>query len=279
MSNELVKKETLPTTVGDGFDVEERSDDFIIGKMIKFKKGDYYINKIEEVPDGLLLVALKAVTVWVKWVGGERVENLVTQPGQHHPKREDLGDLDKEEWEISELSDKPEDPWHDTRYLHLIDPATGMDYTFVTDTHGGRRAVSDLKRQIRNMRRVHVNAVPVISLRWTLMPSKKYGEVLRPDLYVEEWRNLGGQPEPVEPARTLPPTNGAAEEVVEAEAAPFDDDPEIISKPKPRQRLATPPLTIRQPERRPERKPEGRRPERRPEKPPMTKRGVQKLRR
>ena len=100
-----------------------------------------------------------------------------------------LGDLDEADWEISKLTDKPEDPWHDTRYLYLIDPLTGMDFTFITDTTGGRRAVSDLKRQIRNIRGANPNAVPLVELGSTMMPTR-WGPKPRPEFRVIEWRGL-----------------------------------------------------------------------------------------
>jgi hypothetical protein len=74
-----------------------------------------------------------------------------SQRSHIHRKRDDLPDQDEALWPPG-LGDQPEDPWKDTRYLHLIDPKTAADFTFVTDSYGGRRTASELKRQIGNMR-------------------------------------------------------------------------------------------------------------------------------
>jgi hypothetical protein len=101
----------------------------------------------------------KVITAWVKWRGQRPAEHRITGPGQPHPQREALGDLDESKWEYDEMIDGPRDPWRDTRYLYLIDPRTGADYRFVTDTIGGRRAIGDLKRQTQNIRSARPGAV------------------------------------------------------------------------------------------------------------------------
>ena len=87
------------------------------------------------------------------------------------------------------LNDEPSDPWRDTRYLRLMDPKTGADYTFTTDSYGGRRAVGDLKSQIANVRSVHPVALPIVQLTSTMMPTK-FGQKPRPDFKIVDWRGF-----------------------------------------------------------------------------------------
>ena len=87
----------------------------------------------------------------------------------------------------------PSDPWRDTRYLRLIDPRTGQDYTFVTDTYGGRKAVGELKSQISNVRFAYPGAVPLVQLGSTMMKTS-FGLKPRPEFKVVGWRNKGNAP-------------------------------------------------------------------------------------
>jgi hypothetical protein len=158
----------------DGFDVAERNSGMIIGTMIKFKDGAYFKNKTEIVPLGTTLVALKVVTAWVHWGkdengNGKPIEHRITHTGQSHPRREDLPDQDRTQWEIA--FGQPSDPWKDTRYLYLINPQSGADFTFITDTNGGRKGIAELKNAISNVRFAHPTALPVVRLSKGLMPT------------------------------------------------------------------------------------------------------------
>ena len=130
---------------------------------------------------------MDVTTVWVRWDDSKPIEHRITHPGQLHPDRADLPDLDQATWERG-LNGDPADPWRDTRYLRLIDPRTGQDFTFVTDTYGGRKAVGDLKSQIANVRFAHPGAVPVVQLGSTMMKTA-FGLKPRPEFKVVGWRN------------------------------------------------------------------------------------------
>jgi hypothetical protein len=180
MTNDII-------TTNDGFAVPENSSSgsMIMGRMLKFNNdAEYVFNKTEKLSAETTLVAVGVATVWVHWVDGKPAEHRITHEGHVHPDREDLPDQDQDLWPPG-LSG-PADPWKDTRYLHLVDPQTGMDFTFVTDTFGGRRAVSDLKSQIRNVRSAHPLALPVLQLKSTTMPTK-FGVRQRPEFKVVGW--------------------------------------------------------------------------------------------
>jgi hypothetical protein len=177
--------------VADGFAVSEKlGNTLIVGHMIKFDAGVYKVNKTETLPPDIELVAIDVTTAWARWEARQPIEHRVTRPGQVHPDRDDLPDHDEAKWEIG-FDGKPADPWKDTRYLRLVDPSTGADYTFVSDSIGGRRGVSDLKSQISNVRYAHPNAVPVIRLRATMMKTR-YGSKPRPLFEVIGWRRKSG---------------------------------------------------------------------------------------
>ena len=175
--------------VTDGFTVAEKAgNSMIFGKMLKFTiDGKYKVDKADNLPDNTTLVAIDVTTAWVKWQHGKPLEHRITQPGQLHSDRADLPDQDEATWERG-LDGAPADPWRDTRYLRLIDPRTGQDYTFVSDTYGGRKAVGDLKSQIANVRFAYPGAVPVVQLASTMMKTA-FGPKPRPEFKVIGWRN------------------------------------------------------------------------------------------
>jgi hypothetical protein len=222
------------TLNADGFSVPERvGNNFIIGGMIKYHDHVYTLNKTEPMPLGTVLVALNIITAWVKWWDQLPVEHRVTQPGQFHPVRDDLPDQDKKKWQPG-LDGQPADPWKDTRYMHLIDPQTGQDFTFVTDTTGGRIAVGELKSAIRNVRMARPGAVAVVKLETGTFKSKRFGLVPRPIFKVVEYRGgLKEVPAQVadqsKPEQALLPTEVKAPSL----AQDFNDDlPNFVKAPK-----------------------------------------------
>ena len=190
----------------DGFSVAEKGgNNMIVGKMQKFTiDGKYKVDKADILPDNTSLVAIDVITAWVKWDDGKPIEHRITRPGQLHPDRADLPDQDESIWEPG-INGEPADPWKDTRYLRLIDPRTGQDYTFVTDTYGGRKAVGDLKSQINNVRFAYPGAVPVVQLSTTMM-KMAFGLKPRPEFKVIGWRNKQERAVPL-PNEIKPPFN------------------------------------------------------------------------
>jgi hypothetical protein len=221
MSHDLIP------TDGDGFDVPEPRTGFIIGSMVKFIERDFFADKTEKLPEGTTLVVTGVVTAWVKWEDG-KPEHRVTHAGQAHPQRDDLPDQDESLWEIDEkFTGEPRDPWKDARYVYQIDPRTGRDFTFVTDTFGSRAAVGELKNAIANVRRAHPGVVPLVKLGWKMMPTRR-GPRPRPVFEVIEWRG-GSNDGPVGPIEGSNNKRGAIEhrkEEVKASGggAPFDDE-------------------------------------------------------
>src|SRR5215470_5022688 len=121
-----------------------------------------------------------------------------------HPYRAALDTNDPNEWPAG-LDGKPTDPWKDTRYLFLVGDQAEQ-YTFITSTIGGLRAISDLKDQIALYRRVHPGACPVIELATADMPTR-FGPKARPAFKVVGWH----EPQANGAAKPLPPTLSAGE--------------------------------------------------------------------
>jgi hypothetical protein len=213
----LMLKELTPRG-DDGFAVPENSGgQFIRGQMVKYNDGYYVVDKTEPLPDEPL-VAVGVTTVWVKWEDGKPVEHRVTAAGQAHPERDDLPDHDETLWRPG-VDGKPADPWKDTRYLYLVNPRTGADYTFITDSYGGRRAVGNLKSKIMNVRMAYPGAVPVIKA--TSAPFKtQFGMRKRPEFEVIRWRSTDDCSTPETPNDAQP----KLVEQLKAKNLQFEDD-------------------------------------------------------
>jgi hypothetical protein len=187
-----VTAERLPAASADGWDeVPETGGSLIVGFKVKFDFNNrcWLIDdaKIEPEAEDDSYAVLGVKSVWTKWGEDRKPQHRVTPPGQRHPERNDLPDNDEGEWPLGLDGKEPKDPWADARYLRMINTQTAAEFTFVTDTYGGRRAVSDLKQQIANARRVHPGAVPIVKLSVATMPTK-YGPKPRPMLKVIDWR-------------------------------------------------------------------------------------------
>ena len=207
-------------TRDDGFAVAERGGTNLIkGVILKFADSTYKANKtevIQQAPHGPAFVVVGIVTAWVHWKDGKPTHKI-THTGQTHPWREDMGDLDQAEWPIG-IGGVPNDPHKDTRYVYLVNLRSGKTYTFITDTHGGRQAVGELKDACTIVRQVRPGALPVVQLATGSMPSR-FGQRPRPDFPILDWRG-GTSAAPAQPQQQIERQTVDAD----ADGVPFDDE-------------------------------------------------------
>ena len=228
-----VAETRLPATSSDGWDeVPETGGSLIVGFKVKFDFNNitWEIDGTKITPDVEedTYAVLGVKSVWTKWGEDRKPEHRVTQPGQRHPLKDEMPDRDEDEWPLGLDGKTQEDPWKDNRYVYMINTQTAAEFTFVTDTYGGRRAVSDLKQQIAYARRVHPGAVPIVKLSVGTMPTK-FGPKPRPMLKVVDWR---GGPELVpaeqpQARRYSPDRIQTAPQKMKTDAV--DDEPPAVS--------------------------------------------------
>lgn len=181
--NPSTQIELFQEPTGSGWAAVPTNSGRLRGKRVKFSAGEYLCG--ETVMNGAELAAIDVETLWLKWQGGKIVETRVTKTGSPHPARQHLSDLDETEWEAG-LDGKPVDPWRDARNLFLVDPATGEELTFTTDSIGGRVAVMELARRVASVRTKRPKATPLIKLavvRW----QTKFGMKPRPFFEIVAW--------------------------------------------------------------------------------------------
>jgi hypothetical protein len=165
---------------------------FIVGKLLKFSKGDYTAGEADETValGKKLIAALDEMLVgWVRWEAGKPTNHIMTrvEEGKQPPKREQLGDNDPIVWEL-DSSRQPRDPWQWTNYVPMLDEQHEL-YTFTTSSRGGASALGSLLRQYSRHRRLHPNEYPVIELGVGSYQhaKKEYGRVKYPEFKVVGW--------------------------------------------------------------------------------------------
>ena len=133
-------------TAIDGFDVaaQDPSASPIRGVNVKFKDGDYFsfADKIDV--RERTFVVLDRKEGWQFLKKDCPPEYLMRAPNGPRPPQPHV---DEAAWPLN-LNGKPEHPWKLTRYLYLLDAATGEISTFWTSTIGGRIGIDELTDQM-----------------------------------------------------------------------------------------------------------------------------------
>lgn len=196
----MANREIVTTQSFDNFAVAAAvSTGAIVGERLRFSKGRYLVGKgdHEQLPLGTVLQAIDVQAAWVRFEDGRIVDQRVGYPMCD---REELGDTDQEAWPRG-FDGEPADPWANQRYLYLINPANGRDFTFITSSWGGRGAVEGLVRQVGNKRRYTPGALARVKLETVFRQSLKYGAIPGPKFTIVGWDGVDGS---VAAERALP---------------------------------------------------------------------------
>jgi hypothetical protein len=185
---------SLPATTGIAdpflaFAASESGQD-ILGKLIRFSKGDYLCDK-SVVPTGTdMVAAVDALVVgWVRWSGKQQVERRLgrVSDGFREPSREELGHLDESQWEMDN-DGRPNDPWQKTRLLPLKRVSDGELFTLTLNGRGrGGEAVGRLAGAYGRSRN-RTDSYPIIKLGVDAYEHKQYGRIKFPVLPIVGWR-------------------------------------------------------------------------------------------
>jgi hypothetical protein len=169
----------------------EASSKLWVGSLVKFSKGEYLVGENEiKVALGSKFVAMvpSLMSGWLKWSDGHVVDNAMglVDEGFVTPKREDLGDMVKEQWE-QDGNGRPKDPWAKANYLILISPEDKQVFTFACGSKGGFSAIGELARAFSQHRRMYPSQMPVIELGASSYRHPEFGKVAIPVLKIVEW--------------------------------------------------------------------------------------------
>jgi hypothetical protein len=158
----------------------------IVGKLLKFAKGDYIAGEGgEEIPEGTKLIAVmdELWTGWTRWENNKPVESRIGRVIDKFvpAKRRALGDENRDEWAVDDRGE-PRDPWQFGNYLVLKSPETGEFFTFTTGTRGGINAIAELCRHYARDVKQHPDYFPIIALKSNSYnhPNKAFGRIKIP---------------------------------------------------------------------------------------------------
>jgi hypothetical protein len=165
----------------------------IVGKLLKFAKGDFVIGEAgETVPADTRFIILmdEALCGWCKWENAKPIEQRMGRISDHYvpPLRSALGDLDRAAWEES-ADGRARDPWAFTNYLPMKREPDGELFTFVATSRGSLNAVGDLCRQYARHAQKHADQYPIVKLFTGTYDHKvkAYGKIAFPIFTVVGW--------------------------------------------------------------------------------------------
>jgi hypothetical protein len=198
--NELVARSTteLALQSDDPFAdlVREEGSRSIRGSLLRFNKGDWLIGQDDtEVPPGTQFVANipELLRGWVRWQDKKPTDHIMGKVYDRFqmPRRDELGDLDKSQWE-TDVNGRERDPWQKTYYLLLKGTEKNSDelYTFAASSKGGIDAVLALCDAYSRGKRKQVGEVlPVIALSGSSYqhPNRELGRVKTPEFKLVGW--------------------------------------------------------------------------------------------
>lgn len=171
MTNEVVNPSARNFFQAYGDQTSQRN---IIGKLLKFTKGDYTAGQEnEEVPAGTRFAVDMEngfLVGWVKWVDQRPEEQILglLSTGYAAPKRRELPDQDEEQWEVDETTGKPRDPWQPTNTVLFKTPgkkrAEEHLYTFTTSSYGGISNLGKLCKAYGTAMRQHPDENPIVEI-------------------------------------------------------------------------------------------------------------------
>lgn len=176
-----------------GEQVSQRS---IVGKLLKFSKGDFLMGEDnEEVEEGTKFVANmdELMVGWIRWEDSKPTDQIMgrVSEGYQAPKRNTLGDDDKSQWEVDEQG-RERDPWQFSNYLILKNPeGNGEDdlFTFTTSSRGGLNAIGELCKAYGKAMRQRPDEFPIVALKVGSYQhsNKAYGRIKFPIFEVTGW--------------------------------------------------------------------------------------------
>jgi hypothetical protein len=191
-SHALITQSTAQELVADdGFAAAaaEADSKMLKGDLIKFVDGVWSIGGTP-IPAGTQFIPERVFAVWVRWEDRKPVEYIQPRPSGLLPHRDSLSHTDEGEWPEG-IDGEPSDPWRNTRYFWLINPATAETFTYTNSTIGTRLAYEALGRAVATMRKVHPRALPVIELASVAMKTKR-GTKQRPHFQIVSWKGVSG---------------------------------------------------------------------------------------
>lgn len=182
----------------------------IVGKLLRFTKGDYVAGQDNEDIDAdtRVVVNMNSILVgWIRWEDNRPAEQLMgpVSEGFQPAPRSELGHDDKNRWEQDDKG-TPRDPWQFSNLaLMRSEGKKGELYTFTSASKGGIGAVGRLCTAYGNEMRERSDEFPIITLGIDsyVHSNKAFGRIKFPVFNIVGWANKSVFDD-VEPAEDKP---------------------------------------------------------------------------
>lgn len=177
---------------------EAQNQRAIIGHLLRFTKGDYLAGQDDdEIAVGTEFIANmdEMLAGWIRWQDNKPTDHVMgkVSDGYQPPRRNELGDTDKEQWEI-DATGQQRDPWQFSNYLLLkgtfaADSGKNELYTFTTSSRGGLNALGNLCKVYGQAMAQHPDEYPVIALGVSAYDhrDRAFGRIKVPVLKIVGW--------------------------------------------------------------------------------------------
>jgi hypothetical protein len=206
-TKKLTKQSTQLPALNDDPYLKTASRVAVAASFLKFKQGCFYLGAEEDVvpSDTEVVPHMEETKIgWLKWQNGEVVEERMFAWATGHPYREDLGDLDRDLWEVDPDTGKAKDCWSETSTIPLKFPQTGQECTFTTASDGGRKAIAKLIYAWRYGVSQGKTGLPVVKLGEDSYQHKikSRGRIYYPVFTIARWADeadlIAGETDPVD---------------------------------------------------------------------------------
>jgi hypothetical protein len=207
--------------VAGGFDGDDiYSDELIKGPILKFVDGRWSVKDGTVLKDGEPFLCTGTAQALQRFIDNVPCDPIRKQPGKPLPDPDELNaQIPVEEWELG-FDGKPTPPWKHAYAVYVIRQHDASMMTYINSTIGARIAFNKPTSQVYNMRILRgANVAPIVKLSSKPMKTK-FGEKMRPDFEIIEFRELGGGGEPTLIESPKSGSGGAAEQIGKPVAPP-----------------------------------------------------------
>jgi hypothetical protein len=193
MSDTMTKLPATEDAFGfHGGDDDDYSARLVKGAILRCVDGSWKARDGTVLAPDQMFACLGTQTALQLWQDGLPADSIVKTPGKALPAVAELNSaIPEANWAIGKFTNEPTPPWKKVWIAYLLDPVTARMFTFINDTNGARRAVTDLSDQVMVMRHLRGTMVlPIVQLSSAPMPTQ-WGQKIRPAFKVITWRQTG----------------------------------------------------------------------------------------
>jgi hypothetical protein len=161
---------------------------------------------------------------WTRFEGNRVADSRIVRAPGRPARRAELGDTDKEMWELGLDGKTPKDPWNFAHYLPMFGREQGELYIYITSSSTGGR-------EIKNLAAVYINKVrekgnpdrlPIVKLNREKFKSRFGSRLFVPILDTVGWRiikpDFEAIAEPPERRKIEAPRKGEPQKAATAKA-------------------------------------------------------------